>query len=70
MYTLSFWFYSKGTMMMLVLNQKVGQSIDINDEITITILQNQPGRIRIGIEAPKKYKVVRNELLLSSKNKS
>lgn len=56
---------------MLVLTRKVGTTdrakITITtpsgDEITIAILGGAGRDVKVGIEAPKKYKVVRNELL-------
>jgi len=60
---------------MLVLLRKVGQSIVIgkNAEITIKVLSEKNGDIRIGIEAPKSISVDRLEvfkrLILASEQK-
>ncbi|MCF8104721.1 MAG: carbon storage regulator CsrA [Desulfohalobiaceae bacterium] len=47
---------------MLVLTRKSGEGIVIGDDVTITILENREGRIRIGIEAPLEKKVYRQEV--------
>ncbi|MNJ63588.1 hypothetical protein D3C77_595020 [compost metagenome] len=38
---------------MLILTRKVGESINIGDDITITILGVSGQQVRIGINAPK-----------------
>jgi carbon storage regulator CsrA len=45
-----------------VLTRKMGESIRIGDDITITVLQVKGSRVRIGIEAPLQVPVVRLEL--------
>ena len=47
---------------MLVLTRKSGEGIVIGDDVTITILENKEGRVRIGIEAPLEKKVYRQEV--------
>jgi carbon storage regulator len=49
---------------MLVLTRKKGQSIVVNDNIEITVLDVQGDQIRIGIEAPKEISVHRKEVYL------
>lgn len=49
---------------MLVLTRKKGQSIVVNDNIEITVLDIQGDQIRIGIEAPKEISVHRKEVYL------
>lgn len=48
---------------MLILNRKPGESITISGNINIKILPGSHGYIRVGIEAPKDIKIVRDELL-------
>ena len=49
---------------MLILTRKRNQSIVIGDFIRITILGNdRNGEIRVGIEAPKDVRVMREEII-------
>jgi carbon storage regulator len=47
---------------MLVLSRKVGQRILIGDKIAVTVVRIGQGGVRIGIEAPDDFLVVREEL--------
>lgn len=47
---------------MLVLTRKPGQSIIINDNIEVTILEVKGETIRIGVEAPKEVTIYRHEI--------
>jgi len=47
---------------MLILTRRVGESILIGDDITITALSVTGGQIRIGIAAPKHVAVHREEI--------
>ena len=57
---------------MLVLTRKIGESIKINEDIKITVIEIKGKNIRIGIEAPKETKVYREELYhkIKSENES
>ncbi|MFM8251725.1 MAG: carbon storage regulator [Planctomycetota bacterium] len=48
---------------MLVVTRKVGEQIVIGDHVTVTVVRIAGGAVRIGIEAPKEYSVMRRELL-------
>jgi carbon storage regulator len=48
---------------MLVLARKVGQSIVINDNIEILVIEVRGDQVRLGIEAPRSIPVHRKELL-------
>jgi carbon storage regulator len=48
---------------MLVLSRDVSQSIAIGDNISISVVDIGGGRVRLGIDAPKEIKIVREELL-------
>lgn len=48
---------------MLVLSRKVGQSIRIKDDIFIYYISQNGPQIKIGIDAPKHYNIVRTELI-------
>jgi carbon storage regulator len=47
---------------MLVLSRKSGEKIIIADNITISVLSVQGNRVRLGIDAPGEYRVLRAEL--------
>lgn len=48
---------------MLVLSRKVGERIQIGNDITVTVVRLVDGTVRLGIEAPPHMPVVRRELL-------
>jgi carbon storage regulator CsrA len=47
---------------MLVLSRKENETIQIGDDITITLVKIDRNRVRIGITAPVDVKVLRSEL--------
>ncbi len=50
---------------MLVLTRKVGESITIDDNIKITVVQLKGKQVRLGIEAPRETKIHREEVYSS-----
>lgn len=49
---------------MLVLTRKIGESLAINENITITVLEIKGKTVRLGIEAPRDTKIFREEIFL------
>jgi carbon storage regulator len=47
---------------MLVLTRKPGEKIVIQGGITVTVVQVDGGRVRIGIDAPEDVRILRGEL--------
>ncbi len=47
---------------MLVLTRKIGETIVIDDNIKITIVQIKGKQVRVGIDAPKETKIHREEI--------
>lgn len=47
---------------MLVISQKKGEKLHIGRDITISILDLQSGKVRLGIEAPSAYQILRDTL--------
>jgi carbon storage regulator len=47
---------------MLVLSRKVNETIIINDNIVITVVDIRGDKVRLGIEAPKEVPVHRQEV--------
>ena len=46
---------------MLVLTRKLGQSIRITEEITVTVVRVNGNSVRLAIEAPREIPIVRSE---------
>jgi len=47
---------------MLVLSRKKNESVVINDDITIVVVEIRGDKVRLGIEAPKECSVHRREV--------
>lgn len=48
---------------MLVITRGPGESFQIGDDIEVTVVDVQEGRVKIGIDAPKNVRILRRELL-------
>ena len=47
---------------MLILTRRVGESLMIGDEVTVTVLGVKGNQVRIGVNAPKDVSVHREEI--------
>jgi carbon storage regulator len=47
---------------MLILTRRVGESLMVGDEVTLTVLGVKGNQVRIGIDAPKHIAVHREEI--------
>ena len=47
---------------MLILQRKAGESVMIGDEIEVSVLSVEAGRVRLAIQAPKSVSILRSEL--------
>ena len=47
---------------MLILTRRVGETLVIGDDVTITVLEVKGSQVRIGINAPKDIEVHREEI--------
>lgn len=52
---------------MLILSRKLGERLIIADSIVLTVAQIEPGRVRLGIDAPRDICIVREELYQRSR---
>lgn len=52
---------------MLVLTRKIGETIQIGDQIEVTVLSIHGDQIKLGINAPKDVDIYRKEVYLSIK---
>jgi carbon storage regulator len=57
------WLSRKGGGDMLVLSRKLGEKIQIGEDICVTVVDIDRGKIRLGIEAPREVPIFRQELL-------
>lgn len=48
---------------MLTLTRKVGETIKIGDDIVIVVKEIRKNQVRIGIDAPRTFEILRSELL-------
>ena len=57
---------------MLILSRKTNEKIMIGDDISISIIEIRGDQVRIGVEAPKKVKVFRQEVFdaIKAENKA
>lgn len=47
---------------MLILGRKTGESLLIGDDVVISVLSVEKGRVRLAIDAPKNIAILRSEL--------
>ena len=57
---------------MLILSRKVNEKVVIGEDITVSIIEVRGDQVRIGIDAPKKVKVFRQEVFdaIKAENKA
>ena len=53
---------------MLILQRKAGESVMIGDEIEVSVLSVEAGRVRLAIRAPKSVPILRSELKIAAED--
>ena len=51
---------------MLILQRKEGESLLIGDEVEVTVLAVEAGRVRLAIQAPRDVPILRSELKVAA----
>ena len=54
---------------MLILTRRVGETLMVGDEVTVTVLGVKGNQVRIGVNAPKEVAVHREEIYHAIKQK-
>ena len=52
---------------MLILRRKTGESLILNENIKITVLESGSDGVRLAIDAPKQVQILREELVEATK---
>ena len=47
---------------MLILTRRIGESVRIGEDVTVMIVKNQDGQVRLGFQAPSHVRILRAEL--------
>lgn len=53
---------------MLVISQKKGEKLHIGRDITVTVVDIKANKVRLGIEAPAKFSILREPLYLAEQS--
>ena len=52
---------------MLILTRRIGETLMVGDEVTVTVLGVKGNQVRLGVNAPKETPVHREEIYLKDK---
>jgi carbon storage regulator len=54
----------------LILTRRIGETVMIGDEVTVTVLRVKGNQVRLGVNAPKSVSVQREEIFHRIKHES
>jgi carbon storage regulator len=54
----------------LILTRRIGETVMIGDEVTVTVLRVKGNQVRLGVNAPKSISVQREEIFHRIKHES
>lgn len=49
---------------MLILSRKIGETLMIGENVTVTVMEIKGGQIKLGINAPKNVRIDREEIFI------
>ncbi|KEY91293.1 carbon storage regulator [Candidatus Photodesmus blepharus] len=49
---------------MLILSRRIGETLVVGDEVTVTVLEVKGNQVRIGVDAPREISVHRKEIYM------
>ena len=55
---------------MLILTRRIGETVMIGDEVSVTVLRVKGNQVRLGVNAPKSVSVQREEIFHRIKHES
>ncbi len=64
------WYRNRRIAPVLILTRRVGETIMIGDEVTVTVLRVKGNQVRLGVNAPKTVSVQREEIFHRIKSES
>jgi carbon storage regulator len=54
--------FAEGGLAVLILTRRVGETVMIGDDVTVTVLRVKGNQVRLGVNAPKTVSVQREEI--------
>ena len=55
---------------MLILTRRIGDTLNIGDDVQVTVLSINGNQVRVGINAPREVNVLREEVLIRNQQEA